>query len=172
MADQNPQQTESKAPGPASMVHPCNDPNLSPEEFPQRVMVDDTFSMALRVKAASALTAIQTKAPQPPITIRIKDPYCHEYLARFPWLKEFVAKALVRSTRFCSHFAFGAQKLVTHHRRRGTLYILRRRPIRLFYTLSTPPFIPRQAFGVPVQRRKPRPRPPLIKPPKPYPASR
>ena len=71
------------------MTHPCNNPNLSPEEFLQRVMVDDTFSMALRVKAAAALTSIQTKAPVPPITIHIKDPYSHEYLARFPWLNEF-----------------------------------------------------------------------------------
>src|SRR5262249_55583441 len=74
------------------MTHPCNNQNLSPEEFLQRVMVDDTFSMTLRVKAAAALTSIQTKAHVPPITIRIKDPYCHEYLARFPWLKEFAAK--------------------------------------------------------------------------------
>ena len=74
------------------MGHPCNNPNLSPEEFLQRVMVDDTFSMALRVKAASALTAIHSKAPVPPITIHIKDPYSHEYLARFPWLKEFTIK--------------------------------------------------------------------------------
>src|SRR5262249_45368088 len=74
------------------MTHPCNNPNLSPEEFLQRVMVDDTFSMALRVKAAAALTSIQTKAPVPPITIHIKDPYSHEYLTRFPWLKEFAAK--------------------------------------------------------------------------------
>ena len=74
------------------MTHPCNNPNLSPEEFLQRVMVDDTFSMALRVKAAAALTSIQTKAPVPPITIHIKDPYSYEYLARFPWLKEFATK--------------------------------------------------------------------------------
>jgi hypothetical protein len=74
------------------MTHPCNNPNLSPEEFLQCVMVDDTFSMALRVKAAAALTSIQTKAPVPPITIHIKDPYSHEYLARFPWLKEFAAE--------------------------------------------------------------------------------
>src|SRR6516165_1206448 len=74
------------------MTHPCNNPNLSPEEFLQRVMIDDTFSMALRMKAASALAAIHSKAPQPPITIHIKDPYSHEYLARFPWLKEFAAK--------------------------------------------------------------------------------
>ena len=60
------------------MTHPCNNPNLSPEEFLQRVMVDDTFSMALRAKAAKALTLIHTKAPQPPITI--------------PWLKEFAVK--------------------------------------------------------------------------------
>src|SRR5215469_12229920 len=74
------------------MTHPCNNPNLSPEEFLQRVMVDDTFSMALRVKAAAALTSIHTKAPVPPITIHIKDPYSYEYLARFPWLKEFATK--------------------------------------------------------------------------------
>ena len=73
------------------MGHPCNNRNLSPEEFLQRVMVDDTFSMALRAKAAAALTSIQTKAPVPPITIHIKDPYSHEYLTRFPWLK-FAAK--------------------------------------------------------------------------------
>ena len=74
------------------MTHPCNNPNLSPIEFLEAVMHDDTFSIALRVKAAAALTSIQTKAPVPPITIHIKDPYSHEYLARFPWLKEFAAK--------------------------------------------------------------------------------
>src|SRR6516162_3457597 len=74
------------------MTHPCNNPNLSPEEFLQRVMDDNTFSMALRVKDAAALTAIQTKAPLPPVTIHITDPYSHEYLARFPWLKQFAAK--------------------------------------------------------------------------------
>src|SRR5262249_5556584 len=74
------------------MTHPCNNPNLSPIEFLEAVMHDDTFSIALRAKAAKALTLIHTKAPVPPITIRIKDPYCHEYLARFPWLKEFAAK--------------------------------------------------------------------------------
>jgi len=74
------------------MTHPCNNPNLSPIEFLEAVMHDDTFSIALRAKAAKALTLIHTKAPLPPITIHIKDPYSHEYLARFPWLKEFVAK--------------------------------------------------------------------------------
>ena len=74
------------------MTHPCNNPNLSPIEFLEAVMHDDTFSIALRAKAAKALTLIHTKAPVPPITIRIKDPYCHEYLARFPWLKEFTTK--------------------------------------------------------------------------------
>ena len=74
------------------MTHPCNNPNLSPIEFLEAVMHDDTFSIALRAKAAKALTSIQTKAPVPPITIHIKDPYSHEYLTRFPWLKEFAAK--------------------------------------------------------------------------------
>src|SRR5262245_25255072 len=74
------------------MTHPCNNPNLSPIEFLEAVMHDDTFSIALRAKAAKALTAIHSKAPQPPITIQIKDPYSHEYLTRFPWLKEFAAK--------------------------------------------------------------------------------
>src|SRR5215510_12883043 len=74
------------------MTHPCNNPNLSPIEFLEAVMHDDTFSIALRAKAAKALTLIHTKASVPPITIRIKDPYCHEYLARFPWLKEFAAE--------------------------------------------------------------------------------
>src|SRR5262249_28007873 len=74
------------------MTHPCNNPNLSPIEFLEAVMHDEPFSMALRVKAAAALTSIQTKAPVPPITIHIKDPYSHEYLTRFPWLKEFAAK--------------------------------------------------------------------------------
>ena len=74
------------------MTHPCNNPNLSPIEFLEAVMHDDTFSMPLRVKAPAALTSIHTKAPQSPITIHIKDAYCHEYLARFPWLKEFAAK--------------------------------------------------------------------------------
>jgi len=74
------------------MSHPCNNPNLSPREFLEAVMHDDTFSIALRAKAAKALTSIQTKAPVPPITIHIKDPYSHEYLTRFPWLKEFAAK--------------------------------------------------------------------------------
>ena len=70
------------------MTHPCNNPNLSPIEFLEAVMHDDTFSIALRAKAAKALTSIQTKAPVPPITIHIKDPYS----PRFPWLKEFAAK--------------------------------------------------------------------------------
>jgi len=74
------------------MTHPCNNPNLSPIEFLEAVMHDDTFSIALRAKAAKALTSMQTKAPVPPITIHIKDPYSHEYLTRFPWLKEFAAK--------------------------------------------------------------------------------
>ena len=74
------------------MSHPCNNPNLSPREFLEAVMHDDTFSIALRAKAAKALTSMQTKAPVPPITIHIKDPYSHEYLTRFPWLKEFAAK--------------------------------------------------------------------------------
>ena len=74
------------------MSHPCNNPNLSPREFLEAVMHDDTFSIALRAKAAKALTLIHTKAPVPPITIHIKDPYSHEYLTRFPWLKEFAAK--------------------------------------------------------------------------------
>ena len=74
------------------MSLPCNNPNLSPIEFLEAVMHDDTFSIALRAKAAKALTLIHTKAPVPPITIHIKDPYSHEYLARFPWLKEFAAK--------------------------------------------------------------------------------
>jgi len=74
------------------MSHPCNNPNLSPIEFLEAVMHDDTFSIALRAKAAKALTSMQTKAPVPPITIHIKDPYSHEYLTRFPWLKEFAAK--------------------------------------------------------------------------------
>ena len=74
------------------MTHPCNNPNLSPIEFLEAVMHDDTFSIALRAKAAKALTLIHTKAPVPPITIHIKDPYSHEYLTRFPWLKEFAAK--------------------------------------------------------------------------------
>jgi hypothetical protein len=55
-------------------------------------MHDDTFSIALRAKAAKALTLIHTKAPQPPVTVHIRDPYSHEYLTRFPWLKEFAAK--------------------------------------------------------------------------------
>ena len=54
------------------MTHPCNNPNLSPIEFLEAVMHDDTFSIALRAKAAKALTSIQTKAPVPPITIHIK----------------------------------------------------------------------------------------------------
>jgi hypothetical protein len=74
------------------MTHPCNNANLSPIEFLEAVMHDDTFSIALRAKAAKALTSIQTKAPVPPITIHIKNPYSHEYLTRFPWLKEFAAK--------------------------------------------------------------------------------
>jgi len=74
------------------MTHPCNNPNLSPIEFLEAVTHDDTFSIALRAKAAKALTLIHTKAPVPPITIHIKDPYSHEYLARFPWLKEFATK--------------------------------------------------------------------------------
>src|SRR5215831_5593386 len=74
------------------MTHPCNNPNLSPIEFLEAVMHDDTFSIALRAKAAKAVTLIHTKAPLPPVTIRIKDPYCHEYLARIPWLKEFAAE--------------------------------------------------------------------------------
>ena len=74
------------------MTHPCNNPNLSPIEFLEAVTHDDTFSIALRAKAAKALTLIHTKAPVPPITIHIKDPYSHEYLTRFPWLKEFAAK--------------------------------------------------------------------------------
>ena len=74
------------------MTHPCNNPNLSPIEFLEAVMHDDLWSISVRVKAAKALTLIHTKAPVPPITIHIKDPYSHEYLTRFPWLKEFAAK--------------------------------------------------------------------------------
>ena len=74
------------------MTHPCNNPNLSPIEFLEAVMHDDAFSMAVRVKAAKALTLIHTKAPQPSVTIRIRDPYSYEYLARYPWLKEFATK--------------------------------------------------------------------------------
>jgi hypothetical protein len=65
------------------MTHPCNNPNLSPIEFLEAVMHDNTFSIALRAKAAKALTLIHTKAPVPPITIHIKDPYSHEYLKEF-----------------------------------------------------------------------------------------
>jgi hypothetical protein len=82
-------QTEFKGHGPQSAEpspHPCDDPGLSPTEFLIRVMHDDLFSYSLRVKAAAALTAIEAKAPIPPITIRIKDPFCYEYAARFPGL--------------------------------------------------------------------------------------
>ena len=89
MTDQN---HSAKAQEPEPTARPYNNPNLSPIEFLEAVMHDDTFSIALRAKAAKALTLIHTKAPVPPITIHIKDPYSHEYLARFPWLKEFAAK--------------------------------------------------------------------------------
>jgi len=44
------------------------------------------------VKAAKALTLIHTEAPQPTVTIRIREPYSYEYLARYPWLKEFATE--------------------------------------------------------------------------------
>lgn len=90
------------------MTHPCNNPNLSPIEFLEAVMHDDTFSIALRVKAAKALTLIHTKAPVPPITIHIKDPYSHEYLTRFPWLKEFAAKDPEHINANSQSFSLGA----------------------------------------------------------------
>jgi hypothetical protein len=86
------QDHSAKAQEPEPTAHPYNNPNLSPIEFLEAAMNCDTLSIALRVKAAKALTSIHTKAPQPPITIHIKDPYSHEYLARFPWLKEFAAE--------------------------------------------------------------------------------
>jgi hypothetical protein len=89
MTDQN---RSAKAQEPEPTARPYNNPNLSPIEFLEAAMHCDTLSIALRVKAARALTSIHTKAPQPPVTIRIKDPYSHEYLARFPWLKEFATK--------------------------------------------------------------------------------
>src|SRR5215470_6859457 len=90
------------------MTHPCNNSNLSPIEFLQAVMHDDTFSMPLRARAAKALTSIHTKAPVPPITIHIKDPYSHEYLARFPWLKEFAAKDPEQINANSQSFSVGA----------------------------------------------------------------
>src|SRR6516164_3236828 len=103
------------------MTHPCNNPNLSPIEFLEAVTHDDTFSIALRAKAAKALTLIHTKAPVPPITIHIKDPYSHEYLARFPWLKEF------------------ARITLSHHQRPQALQISRRIPIlKPFQTIPLP----------------------------------
>jgi hypothetical protein len=87
MIDQN---LSAKAQEPEPAFHPCNNPNLSPEEFLHAVMHDDTFSIAVRVKAAKALTLIHTKAPQPPITIRIRDPYGDQYIDRFPMLKAYI----------------------------------------------------------------------------------
>jgi hypothetical protein len=65
-------------------LRPCNDPTLTPEEFLQAVMHDDLCSMALRIRAAKALADIHSKAPVPPITIRLRDPVCYEYQPRFP----------------------------------------------------------------------------------------
>ena len=87
MVEQN---QSAKAQEPEPTVHPCNNLNLCPEEFLRCVMVDDTFSIAVRVKAAKALTLIHTKAPQPSITIRITDPYGDQYLDRFPMLKAYI----------------------------------------------------------------------------------
>src|SRR6516164_73970 len=54
------------------MSHPCNNPNLSPREFLEAVMHDDTFSIALRAKAPEQVnTNSQSKSrirpdnPQP-----------------------------------------------------------------------------------------------------------
>jgi hypothetical protein len=82
----------AKAQEPEPTARPYNKPNLSPIEFLEAVMHCDTLSIALRAKAAKALTLIHTKAPVPPITIHIKDPYSHEYLTRFPWLKKLAAE--------------------------------------------------------------------------------
>ena len=88
----NDQNHSAKAQEPEPTARPYNNPNLSPIEFLEAVMHCDTLSIALRVKAAKALTSIHTKASQPPVTIYIKDPHGYEYLARYPWLKEFAAK--------------------------------------------------------------------------------
>jgi hypothetical protein len=68
---------------PEPSSRPYNDPALSPTEFLKAVMHEDTISIALRVKAAKALTDIQSKAPPPSITLHIRDPYSHEFVARF-----------------------------------------------------------------------------------------
>jgi hypothetical protein len=77
------QHHSAKAQEPEPTARPYNKPNLSH---------CDTLSMALHVKAAKALKLIHTKAPQPSVTIYIKDPYSYKYLACYPWLKQFVAK--------------------------------------------------------------------------------
>jgi hypothetical protein len=80
---------ETEGPGPS--FHPCNDPNLSPEEFLQAVMADQTFSMSIRVQAASGLVWSQyarTVSITPSTSLFIPEPYCHEYLVQCPWLTD------------------------------------------------------------------------------------
>jgi hypothetical protein len=70
--------------------HPCNAPDLTPIEFLEAVMNDQTFSIALRLKAAKYLTMIATREPQPSATIRIPDPMSDYYIRRFPWILETI----------------------------------------------------------------------------------
>ena len=91
------------------MTHPCNNPNLSPIEFLEAVTHDDTFSIALRAKAAKALTLIHTKAPVPPITINKLRPD----LAHVPIPEPRMCR--------CGHWLFGPCPLGERCRERSKL---------------------------------------------------
>jgi hypothetical protein len=68
--------------------HPCNAPNISPEEFLRAIMRDFSFPITIRMRAAEALGSIWYKSPPPSTTLRIKPPLSYEYLDRYPWLKD------------------------------------------------------------------------------------
>ena len=65
------------------MDRPFNKPGLSPEEFLRLVAHEDTLSQGLHRRATKHT---------PFVILRIHDPWCNEYVARFPALKEFITK--------------------------------------------------------------------------------
>jgi hypothetical protein len=82
---------QGPGPGDASSLHPCNDPNLSPEEFLQAVYQDQTFSMSLRVRAASGLVWSQyakSVLHTPATSMFIPEGYSAELMARYPWSQD------------------------------------------------------------------------------------
>jgi hypothetical protein len=62
---------------------PCNAPGITPIDFLESIMHDDTFSYAIRMKAAKHLAMIAARAPQPFAMIRISDPVSDEYITRY-----------------------------------------------------------------------------------------